>query len=400
MLRLHASLEKKVLFLLSTNTHTAADELLQDLQSAAPSFSNALKDVTGGTMRPLRLIRILKEDKDSGLGKMVQALSSGSAMMVGTVNQVLKLGREYEKTFHKALDAQALIVDEASMMVFPHFLALATLLGPKGDVMLAGDHMQLAPITAHDWEKETRPQVLRYAPYQSSYLAIKSLAERPDIVPGKMLQSRLERSYRLTHEARDLIGPIYWPEGVVLKGCPAIPRTLSGQGPPGLEWLWEGPGLFLLLHDESFSKKSNEFEARLIEKIISSGGDLPEKSIAVITPHRSQRALLMDRLDPYARSIKMIDTVERLQGGECATVIVSGTQSDPMAIGGSAEFILDLNRSNVIFSRAKERLIVVCSHNLLDTIPADLDTYRSKRSCSDCVSMDRTSRCSPPVIIR
>jgi superfamily I DNA and/or RNA helicase len=69
--------------------------------------------------------------------------------------------------------------------------------------------------------------------------------------------------------------------------------------------------------------------------------------------------------------------VERLQGGECATVIVSGTQSDPMAIGGSAEFILDLNRSNVIFSRAKERLIVVCSHNLLDTIPADLDTYRS-----------------------
>ncbi len=55
----------------------------------------------------------------------------------------------------------------------------------------------------------------------------------------------------------------------------------------------------------------------------------------------------------------MIDTVERLQGGECDTIIVSG-RSDMNAIGESAEFILNLNRTNVIFSRAKERLIVVC----------------------------------------
>jgi len=38
----------------------------------------------------------------------------------------------------------------------------------------------------------------------------------------------------------------------------------------------------------------------------------------------------------------MIDTVERLQGGECETIIVSGTQSDTKAIGESAEFILNL----------------------------------------------------------
>ena len=75
--------------------------------------------------------------------------------------------------------------------------------------------------------------------------------------------------------------------------------------------------------------------------------------------------------------IGLIDTVERLQGGERPTIMVSGTQSDPASISGTADFILDLNRSNVIFSRAKERLIVVCSATLLDSVPADSEQYRS-----------------------
>jgi hypothetical protein len=81
--------------------------------------------------------------------------------------------------------------------------------------------------------------------------------------------------------------------------------------------------------------------------------------------------------EEFREQIKLIDTVERLQGGECETIIVSGTQSDTGAISNNAEFILDLNRTNVIFSRAKERLIVVCSRSLLDSMPADIDDYRS-----------------------
>jgi predicted metalloenzyme YecM len=39
------------------------------------------------------------------------------------------------------------------------------------------------------------------------------------------------------------------------------------------------------------------------------------------------------------------------------------------------QFILDLNRSNVAFSRVKDRLIVVCASSLLDHIPDDLEQY-------------------------
>ena len=73
----------------------------------------------------------------------------------------------------------------------------------------------------------------------------------------------------------------------------------------------------------------------------------------------------------------LVDTVERLQGGEKPTIIVSGTESDPHSIGAAASFILNLNRANVAFSRTQQRLIVVCADTLLDHIPPELEDYES-----------------------
>jgi superfamily I DNA and/or RNA helicase len=75
--------------------------------------------------------------------------------------------------------------------------------------------------------------------------------------------------------------------------------------------------------------------------------------------------------------VDLVDTVERLQGGEKPAIIVSGTESDPHSIGAAASFILNLNRANVAFSRTQERLIVVCADTLLDHIPPELEDYES-----------------------
>ncbi len=74
-----------------------------------------------------------------------------------------------------------------------------------------------------------------------------------------------------------------------------------------------------------------------------------------------------------------VDTVERLQGGEKPTIIVSGTESDPHSIGAAASFIVNLNRADVAFSRTQERLIVVCADTLLDHIPPELEDYEIPR---------------------
>ncbi|HTE19329.1 MAG TPA: hypothetical protein VK689_13225 [Armatimonadota bacterium] len=60
-----------------------------------------------------------------------------------------------------------------------------------------------------------------------------------------------------------------------------------------------------------------------------------------------------------------------------STILVSATCSDPAAIQARAEFLLSLNRANVAFSRAKQRLVVVCAETLLAHIPPELEHYQA-----------------------
>ncbi len=118
---------------------------------------------------------------------------------------------------------------------------------------------------------------------------------------------------------------------------------------------------------------------RIIERLLEAAGEQPDESVAIVTPHRAQRTMLGARLASYCDGgpVDVIDTVERLQGDERPTVIVSATASDPTAIGANVEFILDLNRSNVAFSRSQERLIVVCSESLLGYIAPEVEHYEA-----------------------
>jgi hypothetical protein len=380
-----ASAPGKKLFLVSANTHTAVDELTERLRLALPSFRRACAE-TGFRDEPVNIFRI--KDEPSNLDEIsvdnVQiirsALIDNDAVVCGSVNEILKFGKNLERTgwLPGGRKASGLIVDEASMMLFPDFLALATMVSPDGEIMLAGDHMQLTPITSHDWENETREQMVRLSPHESAYVTVKELCNKCD--RNALRQSELTRTYRLTEELVHLISDVYRDEGVTLvsmKGSPEKNGTIDSFSD-----IWRQGGIYLVVHDESGSRKLNQFEARIIHDIIASrpGGrkDIRPGSVSIITPHRAQRGALKTLLmDKYGDQVKMIDTVERLQGGECETIIVSGTQSDMFTIGESAEFILNLNRTNVIFSRAKERLVVVCSRNLLDSVPVDIDDYRS-----------------------
>src|SRR5205823_1934759 len=136
--------------------------------------------------------------------------------------------------------------------------------------------------------------------------------------------------------------------------------------------------LFLVTHDERASKRSNEDEAAIIQEVQATGrnmGRLSPSSVGLLMPHRAQRTLLRAQLADYADVVDVIDTRERLQGGEKDVVIVSATASDPAAIGARVELILNLNRANVAFSRARRRLIVVCSETLLSYMPAEVEHY-------------------------
>lgn len=342
-------------------THTAVDTLLERTRALEATVRKAVEGA-GLPWRPLRLLRL---DPSEGEGdKIPSLLGEDRAILFGTTNALLKAGRPLS----------LLVVDEASMMVFPHFLALASLLeGGDWRILLAGDHRQLAPVIQHHWEEEDRPGIQRYLPYLSAFEALLKLRESFRNPDPHVLRSTLDHTHRLPEEVRRLIQPLYRRDDIDLKGREGRAPS-RGTGEPWRSVWTGGEGVYLLVHEEAGSRKRNPLEAEIISRILEAAPpDLGPEEVAVVTPFRAQRTLLRQRLE---ERVDLVDTVERLQGGERRVIFYSASASDPQALTELQEFILDANRTNVAFSRAKERLVVVVSHTLLNFLPQEREAYQ------------------------
>lgn len=415
--------------LITAHTHTAVDNLLLRLDKLLPTLQKHATNLNLN-VPSIQLSRVDSRDQDIFQNTdittfsshpcvtQVNTMRSNRVLVIGgTTNAILKMINELNTKprflidYPQGFQTTTLIVDEASMMVFPHFLALATLVKDNGEIMLAGDHRQLAPIITHDWENEDRPPVLLYQPYVSAYQAIQNLKENSDIEISDeaILRSALDYTHRLPHEIRELIARLYRKDNIELQGKPRDENIKQDEITGNWEKLLQGNGgLYLVVHDERESKLSNQIEVKIIKKILDAGGDIPNGSTAILTPHRAQRSLLKTQLaNYYENAVDVIDTVEKVQGGERDNVIVSATASNPSAIGKTVEFILSLNRSNVAFSRVKKRLIVVCSKTLLDYIPKEIEHYEEatlwkalRSECTDTLFNDNIDKHQVQVLTR
>ncbi|MFC9002686.1 AAA domain-containing protein [Streptomyces microflavus] len=383
--------------LVAAHTHAAVDTLLGRLLKVLPAVRSSAEQ-TGTAIPEIEVGRIHStEIPTSGALDGVTHIRSGAStnqikklskngvvVLGGTTTALLKMAQDLDRKVtwqnRGGFSVPLLVVDEGSMMVLPHFLSLATLVAPAGNILVAGDHRQLEPIVAHDWDHEDRPPSVVYQPFSSAFNALRGIGAREDMSPHSVRRSALELTFRLPPLITEVIARLYRLDEIELKSLKEAsvidPEIDEGADRQGLERVWRGDtGLYLVLHEDKTSRQSNTVELAIIEQLLASNDALPNDSVAIITPHRAQRSLLSAHISNPA--VGVIDTVERLQGGERPTIIVSGTASDPAAISSNARFLLDLNRSNVAFSRAQERLIVVCSRSLLDALPAELEDYHA-----------------------
>jgi hypothetical protein len=366
-------------------------------------------------------------------------------ILFGTTNGILKLFQEktkktnekrrkkqyiiYGKEFLKHFDV--LVVDEASMMVFPHFVALASLIDYKKDyrIMLAGDHRQLAPIVHREWEEEDRPGVQRFLPHVSVFEWFLQRKEEAKLKDTQVKVERLSFSHRLPLVLRRLIQPLYDRDKILLTGKSENREKDASKSTFKLvhsiySYIANTPDpLYLLVHDEQESTKSNPLEAEIVKEIVekilktsqdSSCNSIAPKDIAVVTPFRRHRALLKETLKDFVGEGLVVDTVERLQGGERRVIIYSAAVSSPSALMDLQEFILDVTRTNVAFSRAKEKLIVVVSQSVLDYVPVEEEQYedavlwkalrsicsRKLLTCEYAVSGDDEKSTSPGLLTK
>lgn len=304
-----------------------------------------------------------------------------------------------------------IVVDEATQVsVGESILALAGL-AMDGTVVVAGDHNQLPPIRAAE------PPVGLESFVGSVYQYLRDAQ--------KVTAAALDVNYRSNETIVDFARRARY-RSALTSHSPHLRLHLNGASgrpptwPSDLIWTpeWEnllGPDApaVAFVHPDARSSQWNQFEGEAVAALVtllrsraldqlenendpagivipSAGAarctdeDFWGKRVGIVTPHRAQQSLVVKRLQHIlggnaatnALIRDAVDTVERFQGQERDTIIVSFALGDPDAIADEEEFLLSFRRFNVMASRARAKLIVLISRQVVDYLAHDNDVLK------------------------
>jgi hypothetical protein len=307
------------------------------------------------------------------------------AIVAATPGGIYSVAKE-EKTLFGNCVTDLLVLDEASQLSLPESIMAALLLRPDGQIVVVGDHRQMAPIVQHDWENETRRTFQEYAVYRS-------LFETARQAGAAMIQ--FERSFRLDRDMAEFLRRAIYAQddlayhsertGRLADVDDALPFVRAALSP-------EHP-LVVIVHDERASQLRNDFERHLTAPLLTAlhqAGYRVRDGFGLVVPHRAQRANLQDSLravlpgaedpDEVARAV---DTVERFQGGERDAIIVSATESDPAYLLAAGQFLYDPRRLTVAISRARDKMVLVASRSVFELFSPDEETFASAQVWKD-----------------
>jgi len=273
-----------------------------------------------------------------------------------------------------------LVVDEASMMRLPELILSGSFLTKNSQILVAGDHRQLPPIVAHNWEKEDRRTLEEMASFLSAMDFLRLLRNEDlgmdRIVcrhPANIPTERLCESHRCHKVVAEFLREwVYEKDQIDFRSNRNELLPTSQAKTAGLAAALEPENVFVLVvHDEAESFQSNLTEAAIVNALVRSA---PTDKVGIITPHNAQKGLLKNLLPDGCKDLR-VDTVERYQGGEADFIIISSCVSDPDYVRTESEFLLNLNRINVAISRMKKKLVIVASRSIFEFMPQDARDY-------------------------
>jgi superfamily I DNA and/or RNA helicase len=173
----------------------------------------------------------------------------------------------------------------------------------------------------------------------------------------------LHTTYRMNETITNVVSKsFYEPYGITLRSAECVSENtftsdyLANKGLNGS----------VVYMDSSLStplcEEENEGEADAVIEMVKAlllEGNKPS-DIAVITPFRKQVRLIRSKAHAVLEdeAIPLIDTVERLQGQDVKCIILSFASSSMSYIGNIGGFLFNLNRLNVMISRAKTKVII------------------------------------------
>lgn len=429
---LHAEAEGRPMRILVTAfTWSAIDNLLKPAFEHADQMMPGLvrfARLTGRGPRPVLpdgyppiivgLDRHAPSEEILDLRRSLTTPEGGDLIVVGaTPNQVANLMRVDHARGKEYMDElfDLIVVDEASQLDVGHATLAVAALAEGGQVVCAGDPLQMAPIHKAEPPKGLEDMV------GSVYLFLRdrhgvgetqlttnyrSNAEVVECSRGAGYGDDLRAhspALRLRLREAEGAAPEGWPQG--LAWTPAVDEILDPEKP-----------VSCLLHSDGVSAQSSDFEARLVvglvrrlwdrlipglagemnpdgsERGLAPPGscDAPDfwaRRVGIVTPHRAQQGLIVGGLaaafgclghDP--RLIRSaVDTVERFQGQQRDVMLASYAVGDPDTVADEEEFLHSLNRFNVMASRARAKLVVVATRELVGHLSDDIEVVRASR---------------------
>ncbi|WP_406698653.1 DEAD/DEAH box helicase [Singulisphaera sp. Ch08] len=289
------------------------------------------------------------------------------------------------------------VLDESSQI--PVTLALKPLaaLKPDAQIIIAGDHKQMPPIQHLEPPKGAEHLVGSIQSYLIRRFGIKAVPlllnyrSNKDLVEyARMLGYPSDLQAAFPTRDLQLLQPL---ETVTTAMPPGVPATNAYS-----ELLRPERRVSAFIHEDATSSQANELEAGLVAglayatrqvmaKELNEGknttksaytdDDFFKSGIGIVTPHKAQKALVIRKLielfpkaNPEA-VFEAVDTVERFQGSERDTIIVSYGVGDTDIIEGEEEFLLQFERTNVAISRARAKCIVLMPKSLAYHLPSD-----------------------------
>lgn len=350
---------------------------------------------------------VVVTDGKAGQRDLVASLdvAAQSIIVAGTAQQLVKLIPD-DPALRPLFDF--MLIDEASQLSVSHAVVAFTTLAEGASLTVVGDDLQMPPI-----QPVAPPDGAEHL-VGSIYDFFRNYRKGETGATG-IAPVMLDRSYRSNSEIVEFVRQAGYGEeltsvnaGLRMRLAAPLPTAKPHDWPTDLDWhgnlatlLDPEEPLTALIHPDEYSSQRNEHEADLVAglvralygRLLSANGDAPlsgidffKDGIGIVTPHRAQQAAVIERIDSFlvdaterAAMIATVDTVERFQGQEKTVMIASFGLGDRDQIAAEEEFLYNLNRFNVIASRAKAKLIVIMSRRLVDHLPRDPDVLRKSR---------------------
>jgi len=271
------------------------------------------------------------------------------------------------------------IIDEASQILEP---MLVGMLAQFGKFILIGDHKQLPAVVVQDSALCTIKDeglLKRTGLKNLSNSLFERLYTRCREKEWDWAFAALDRQGRMHKDILEFISPQFYEGKLdIIEGIERLSSQLSLKHfDPLSRILIQNRMIFVDTPlDETLTHKTNEIEAQLVSVIVDywtriyefNKKQLTPESIGIITPFRSQIAIIRNKISLSQTQDLTIDTVERYQGGARDHILISLAISKAQALDSISNVSSEgIDRKlNVALTRARENVIIFGNRDILN----------------------------------